>query len=72
MPQPSIGLLPVGLGGFNQAVDQGTDVCALWRITEQPVLASDDQRSDGAFGRIIDRQVTALGVSGVYRALTYI
>ncbi len=62
MAQPGIGLLAVGLGGFDQAVDLRAGGGALgWGIAEQPVLAADDERTDGVLGAIvIDRQVTYL------------
>lgn len=53
MAQPGVGLLAVGLGGFDQAVDLGTGRGALGRVAEQPVLAPDDKRADGVLSAVV-------------------
>src|SRR5690606_22787706 len=62
--QPGIGLLPVGLGGFDQAVDLRAGRRTLGCVAEQPVLAPDDERADGVLGAVVvDRQLPALDVA---------
>lgn len=51
--QPRIGLLAVGFGGFNQAVQLCAGYRAFWRVAEQPVFSADHKRADGAFGSIV-------------------
>src|SRR5690606_41048768 len=62
--QPGIGLLPVGLGGFDQAVDLRAGRRTFGYVAEQPVLAPDDERADGVLGAVVvDRQLPALDVA---------
>lgn len=64
MAQPGIGLLPVGLGRFDQAVEQRAGMGALGCVAEQPVFATYDERTDGTFGWVVvDRQVAAFQVA---------
>ena len=62
--QPGVRLLPVGLGGFDQAVDLRAGGSAFGGVAEQPVLATDDERADGVLGAVVvDRQASALDVA---------
>lgn len=51
--QPGVGLLPVGFRGFDQAVDLRAGRGTLGRVAEQPILAADDERSDGVLGAVV-------------------
>lgn len=51
--QPRIGLLAVGFGGFNQAVQLCAGCRAFRRVAEQPILPADHEGADGAFGSIV-------------------
>ena len=53
MAQPGVGLLPVGFRGFDQAVDLRAGRGTLGRVAEQPILAADDERSDGVLGAVV-------------------
>lgn len=64
MAQPRIGLLAVGFGSLNQAVQLSTGRRALGRVAKQPVLSSYHEGTDRAFGGVIvERQVALLDVS---------
>lgn len=63
MAQPRIGLLVVGFGGFNEAVKLSAGSHPVGRITEEPVLATDNKGPDGPLSRVvIYQEVTGLGV----------
>ena len=47
------GLVPIGLGGFDEAVEHGARLGAPGTAGEQPVLASDDERADGVLGFVV-------------------
>ncbi len=53
MAQPGIGLSPISLGGFDQAIDLRAGRGALGRVAEQPVLAADDEGTDGVLGAVV-------------------
>ena len=44
---------PVGLGGFDHGVDDGAGRSAVWCVGEEPVLASDGERADGALDAVV-------------------
>ena len=51
--QPRIGLLAVGFGRFDQAIDLRTGSGALGRVAEHPVFATDDKRLYRTLDRIL-------------------
>ncbi len=51
--QPGVRLLPVGFGSFDQAVDLRAGRGTLGRVAEQPVLAADDEGTDGVLGAVV-------------------
>lgn len=62
--QPRIGLLAVGFGSFDQAVKLGAGGGTFGRVTEEPVLSTDDKRANGALGSVVvDRQVAMFDVA---------
>ncbi len=64
MAQPRIGLLAVGFGSLNEAVQLSTGRRALGRVAKQPVLSSDNEGADRALsGVIVERQVAFFDVS---------
>ena len=69
--QPQIRLEAVGLGGFDQRVDERAGTCAGLRIREEPRLSADHEGADGVFGRVVvDRQIAALEVADQARPLS--
>lgn len=64
MAQPRIGLLAVGFGGLDQAVRLSTDRRPFGGVAEQPVLSSDYEGADRAFGGVVvDRQLAMLDIT---------
>jgi len=62
--QPRIGLLAVGFGSLDQAVQLSTGRCTLGRVAKQLVLSSDHEGADRAFsGVVVERYVAFLDVS---------
>lgn len=45
--------MPVGFGSFDQAVDLRAGRGTLGRVAEQPVLAADDEGTDGVLGAVV-------------------
>ncbi len=53
--QIGIGLVAIGLGCFDQAVELGRGVGPFGGGAEQPVFSADNEGADGALGRIMPR-----------------
>ena len=61
MAQPCVWLYAVGLGGFNQRIDDRTGMGTGCRIAEQPGLASNHEGADRILTAVVvDRQVALL------------
>ena len=70
MAQPQVRFKAVGLGGFDQRVDQGTGVRTGGGVGEQPGLAPDDEGADGILGGIIvEGQIAAFEIADQARPL---
>lgn len=67
MAQPGVRLLPVGFGSFDQAVDLRAGGSAFRRVAEQPVLAADDEGTDGVLGAVVvyalTRRMSSVGAN---------
>ncbi|MNE79831.1 hypothetical protein D3C80_1763530 [compost metagenome] len=62
--QPRIGLLTVGLGGLDQAIDLCTGHGALGRVAEQPGFAPNDKRLYRTLRQVVvDRQMAGLDIA---------
>lgn len=57
--QIAIGLIAVGLGRLDDAVEGGRGVGAVGGIGEEPIASPDDEGADGPFaGVVVDRQAS--------------
>ena len=55
MAEITVGLAVIGLGGLDQAINQGAGLGALGRACEQPVLAAKDKGPDSVFRPVVVR-----------------
>lgn len=58
------GLYPIGLSGFDQAVDRGTGLSPSGRVSEQPIAPSYCKGPDGILSQgIADVQLPVLAIT---------
>ena len=68
--QPQIRLDVVGLGGFDQRIDERAGARTRLGVREEPRLPPNDEGPDGVFGGVVvDRQIAALEVARQARPL---
>lgn len=57
--------MPVSLGGLNETVEASGGTGTVGRVREEPVVAADDERADGALrGVVIDGDAAILKRNG--------
>ena len=68
--QPQIRLEAVGLGGFDQRVEECAGTRTGLSVREEPCLSPDHEGTDGVFGGVVvDRQIAALELARHTRPL---
>ena len=67
MAQVGVGLLPVGLGSLDQAVDLRAGRGTFGAVAEQPVFAADNEGPDSALGGVVvyalTRRMSSVGAN---------
>ena len=67
MAQPRIGFLAIDFGSLDQAIKLSAGRCTFGGVAKQPVLSSDHEGPDGAFGSVVvyalTRRMSSVGAN---------